>query len=75
MGPQRKLGIYIGYESPSILNYLETITGDPFTARYADYIFDEDHFPALGGNKNKKIKRMSRNFMEYKRYSIFRSTH
>ena len=26
MGPQRKLGIYIGYESPSILKYLEPIT-------------------------------------------------
>ena len=56
MGPQRKLGIYIGYESPSILKYLEPITDDQFTARYVDCIFDEDHFPTLGGDKNKKLK-------------------
>ena len=56
MGPQRKLGIYIGYESLSILKYLETIIGDQFTARYIDCIFNEDHFLALGGDKNKKLK-------------------
>ena len=56
MGPQRKLGIYIGYESPSILKYLEPITGDQFIARCADCIFDEDHFLALRGDKNQKLK-------------------
>ena len=56
MGPQRKLGIYISYESPSILKYLEPITRDQFTARYANYIFDEDHFPTLEGDKNQKLK-------------------
>jgi len=50
MGPHRKLGIYVGYQSPSIIKYLEPLTGDLFTARYADCIFDEDHFPALGGD-------------------------
>ena len=25
MAPQRKLGIYIGFESPSIIRYLETL--------------------------------------------------
>ena len=30
--------------------YLEPTTGDLFTARYADCIFNEDHFPALGGD-------------------------
>jgi len=49
MGPHRKLGIYIGYDSPSIIKYLEPKTGDLFTAQYADSIFDEEHFPALGG--------------------------
>jgi hypothetical protein len=49
MGPHRKLGVYVGYESLSILKYLEPRTGDLFTARYADSIFDEEHFPALGG--------------------------
>ena len=56
MGPQRKLSIYIGYEFMSILKYLEPITGNQFTARYADCIFDEDHFPTLEGDKNKKFK-------------------
>jgi hypothetical protein len=49
MGPYRKLGIYVGYDSLSIIKYLEPTTGDLFKARYADCIFDEDHFPALGG--------------------------
>ena len=49
MGPHRKLGIYIGYDSSSIIKYLEPKIGDLFTARYADSIFDEEHFPALGG--------------------------
>jgi hypothetical protein len=35
MGPHRK--------------YLEPLTGDLFTAHYADCIFSEDHFPTLGG--------------------------
>ena len=50
MGPHRKMGIYVGYQSPSIIKYLEPLTGDLFTARYADCIFNEDHFPALGGD-------------------------
>nr|AAK91878.1 Putative copia-type pol polyprotein [Oryza sativa]AAP52115.1 retrotransposon protein, putative, Ty1-copia subclass [Oryza sativa Japonica Group] len=33
----------------SIIKYLEPMTGDLHTARYADCIFDEDHFPTLGG--------------------------
>jgi hypothetical protein len=28
---------------------MEAITGDLFTTRYADCIFNEDHFLALGG--------------------------
>ena len=49
MGPHRKVGIYVGFQSPSIIKYLEPLTGDLFTARFADSIFDEEHFPALGG--------------------------
>jgi hypothetical protein len=49
MGPHRKLGIYVGYETLSIIKYLEPKTEDLFTARYADSIFDDEHFPALGG--------------------------
>jgi hypothetical protein len=58
MGPQRRLGIYVGFESPSIIKYLEPLTGDLFTARF-DCKFDEAMFPALGGRnerwKNKKL--------------------
>ena len=41
MGPQRRLGIYVGYESSFIIKYLEPSTGDLFTARFADCHFDE----------------------------------
>ena len=54
MGPHRKLGIYVGFISPSIIKYLEPLTGDLFTARFADCIFNEDHFPALGGELYQK---------------------
>jgi hypothetical protein len=49
IGPHRKMSIYVGHHSPSIIKYLEPMTGDLFTARYADCIFNENHFPALGG--------------------------
>ena len=39
-------GIYVGYQSSSIIKYL---VGDVFTVWYTDCIFNEDHFPALGG--------------------------
>ena len=51
MGPQRRLGIYVGYESPSIIRYLEPKTGNDFTARFADCHFNEVIFPVLGGEK------------------------
>ena len=40
MGPQRIVGIYVGYESPSIVKYLEPTTGDLFTAHFADCNFN-----------------------------------
>jgi hypothetical protein len=49
MEPHRKLGIYVGYETPSIIKYLEPKTRDLLMARYADSIFNEEYFPALGG--------------------------
>jgi hypothetical protein len=48
MDPHRKLGIYMGYHSSSIIKYLESLTGDLFTAQYADCIFNKDHFSHLG---------------------------
>jgi hypothetical protein len=53
MGPQRRLGIYIGFHSPSIIKYLEPLTGDVFTARFVDCQFDETIFPILGGGERK----------------------
>jgi hypothetical protein len=32
MGPHRKMGIYVGYHSPSIIKYMEPMAGDLFTA-------------------------------------------
>jgi hypothetical protein len=39
-----------GISIPSILKYLEPLTGDLFTAQFVDYIFNEDHFLVLGGD-------------------------
>ena len=52
MGPQRRLGIYVGYDSPSIIRYLEPSIGEVFTARFADCHFNENLFPPLGGEKS-----------------------
>ena len=51
MGPQRRLGIYACFHSTSIIQYLEPLTGNLFTARFADCLFDESVFPPLGGDK------------------------
>jgi hypothetical protein len=56
MGPQRRLEIYIGFHSPSIIKYLEPLTGDIFIPRFADCQFDEIIFPILGGRKRKSEK-------------------
>jgi hypothetical protein len=49
MGPQRRLRIYIGFESPSIIKYLELLTSYSFMTQFADCYFDETMFPASGG--------------------------
>ena len=49
MGLQRRLKIYVGFESPSIIRYLEPLMRDMFTVRITDYRFDEIVFPKLGG--------------------------
>ncbi|KAI3740406.1 hypothetical protein L2E82_30835 [Cichorium intybus] len=59
MGPQRRLGIYVGYETSSIIRYLEPLTGDVFTARLADCQFNETIFPSLGGEKKIQEKDVS----------------
>lgn len=45
--PQRQKGIYVGFNSPSIIRYLEPSTTDVFTTKFQDCIFFEDDFPAL----------------------------
>jgi hypothetical protein len=52
MGPQRRLGIYVGFDSPSIIRYLEPLTGDIFKARFDDCHFNETIFPPLEGEKS-----------------------
>ena len=52
MGPQRRLGIYVGFDSPSIISYLEPLAGDIFRARFIDCHFNETVFPPLGGEKS-----------------------
>ena len=52
MGPQRRLGIYVGFDSSSMIRYLEPLTGDVFRARFADCHFNETVFPPLGGEKS-----------------------
>jgi len=49
MSPQRRLRIYIEFESPSIIKYLKPLTGDSFTTRFVDCHLDETMFPALEG--------------------------
>jgi len=49
MSEQRQLGIYVGYNTPSILRYLDPHTGHLFLARFKDCVFDESLFPSLGG--------------------------
>ena len=45
------LDIYVGFDSPFINLYLELLTTDLFTARFADCRFDETSFPQLWGEK------------------------
>ena len=52
IGPQRRLGIYVGFDSPSIIRYLEPLTDDLFKARFEDCHYNETVFPPLGGEKS-----------------------
>ena len=47
MESQRRLGVYVGFDSSYFISYLEPLTGDIFTARYVDCHFDESVFPSL----------------------------
>ena len=47
--------IYVGYDSPSIIHYLEPLTDDLFTAHFMDYHFYETVFLSLRGDKNVNV--------------------
>lgn len=54
MGLQRKLEIYVGYISYSIIKYLEPLTDNQFTARFVDCVFYEIVVSTLGEGKGKE---------------------
>ena len=56
MGPQRRLGIYVGFLSSSIIHYLEPLTWNLFIARFTNCHFDESFFPSLGEDKSNSNK-------------------
>ena len=47
MKRQRKAGIYVGFTSPSIIEYIDLGTGNNQTARYKDCWFQEMVFPMI----------------------------
>ena len=50
MGPQRRHEIYVGFDSPSIIRYLEPLIDNVFIVRFADCHFNEC-FPIIRGRK------------------------
>ena len=53
---QCRFGIYVGFNSPSIICYLEPVTSDVFTTHFADCHFDENVFQPLKGDKSKECR-------------------
>ena len=49
------MGIYVRYDSPSIIHYLKPLTCNLFTARFTDCHFYETVFPLLGRDKNDNV--------------------
>ena len=47
MALQQRLGIYVDFNSPSIIRYLESLIGNVFTAHIADCHFNESLFSPL----------------------------
>ena len=52
LGSFHKSGIYVGYETSSIIRFLDPAIGDCHTTLFADCICDEDLFPTLGGDNH-----------------------
>ena len=51
MGSQRRLGISVGFDYPSIIRYLAPLTSDVLIAHFVDCHFNESVFSPLGGEK------------------------
>ncbi|PIN26676.1 hypothetical protein CDL12_00569 [Handroanthus impetiginosus] len=58
---QKRLGVYVGYESPSKIKYLQPMIGDLFTTKFADCHVDESVFPTLGGEDKQRVKEIDWN--------------
>ena len=52
MGPQQRLGIYVGFDSSSIIRYLEPLTDNVFTAHFTNCHFNESVLPSLRGENS-----------------------
>ena len=55
IGPQRRMIIFVEYDSSSIIRYVEPLTGDLFTTHFADCHFYETVFMSIEGDKNVNI--------------------
>ena len=51
MGPQRRLGIYVGFDHPSIIRYLAPLTSDVLIPHFVNCHVNESVFSPLGGEK------------------------
>jgi hypothetical protein len=47
IGAHRQLGVYVGFDSPSIIRYLDPSTGNLYKARFFNCRFIETKFPTL----------------------------
>ena len=52
MGPQRRLESYVGFDSPSIIRYLEPLMGDFFKVLFVDCHFNKSVFLPSEGEKS-----------------------
>ena len=59
---QRRLGIYVNYDFPSFIKYLEPLIRDVYKIHFANYHFDELVYPILEGEKEKVVRQ--RNYVE-----------
>ena len=54
IGAHRQQGVYVGFDSPSIIGYLDLTTSNLYKARFANCCFIETKFPPLPSNTQSK---------------------